>query len=355
MENRILKIRSYLEEKDLDAFLIIKKQNIRYLSGFTGSSGQLIITRSNNYLITDFRYIEQAKLQSPNYQIIKQEKKIIDTVKDICHKERIKRIAFEEDQMVFKAYETYNRELKPICLIPASHFLEKIRVIKDHDEIVLLKKAVDLADQAFKRILPYIKPGIKEKEIALELEFFLRKMGAEEKSFDFIVASGIRGALPHGVASDKELEKGEFVTMDFGCIFEGYCSDLTRTVGVGKLGSKQIEIYNIVLEAQTAGINSLRPFVKCQDVDSTAREVIIKAGYGDYFGHCLGHGVGLEVHEEPRLAKENHELLQPGMVVTIEPGIYIPGFGGVRIEDMVLIHENYIEILSKSYKELLII
>ena len=355
MKHRIVKIRGYLEEKDIDAFLIIKPQNIRYLSGFTGSSGQLIITRSKNYLITDFRYVDQAKQQSPNYQIIKQEKKIIDTVKDICLQEKIKEIAFEEDQMVFKTYEIYYHALKPVYLIPASQFLTQIRAIKDHEEVILLKKAVDLADQAFKHILPYIKPGIKEKDIALELEFFLRKEGAEAKSFDFIVASGTRGALPHGIASGKEIRMGELVTMDFGCIYEGYCSDITRTVCVGKLGSKQREIYNIVLEAQIAGSNSIRANIKCQDVDSIAREVIVNAGYGEYFGHCLGHGVGLEVHEEPRLAKDNDELLQPGMVVTVEPGIYIPGFGGVRIEDMVLIHENYIEILTKTYKDLLII
>ena len=352
MEHRIFKIRGYLEEESIDAFLVIKPQNIRYLSGFTGSSGQLLITRSKSYLITDFRYIDQAKQQSPNYQIIKQEKKMIDTVKEVCLQEGIKEVAFEEDQMVFKMYEAYYQALN---LVPASQFLTQIRAIKDHEEVILLKKTIDLADQAFTHILSYIKPGIKEKDIALELEFFLRKNGAEAKSFDFIVASGPRGALPHGVAADKEIKMGELVTMDFGCIYEGYCSDITRTVGVGQLGDKQKEIYNIVLESQLTGLNFIRANVECQEVDSIARGIIVKAGYGEYFGHSLGHGIGLEVHEDPKLAKGNGQLLQPGMVVTVEPGIYIPDFGGVRIEDIVLIHENSTEILTKSCKDLLII
>ena len=355
MEHRIVRIKDYLEEKGIDAFLIIKPQNIRYLSGFTGSNAQLLITKSKSYLFTDFRYIDQAKQESPGYQIIKQEKKMIDTVKEICLHEEIKQIAFEEDQMVFKMYEAYYEALKPVYWIPGSQFLAQIRAIKDQEEIIFLKKAVALADQAFEHILSYIKPGIKEKDIALELEFFLRKNGAEAKSFDFIVASGPRGALPHGVASDKKIEVGELVTMDFGCIYEGYCSDITRTVGVGKLEDKQKEIYNIVLEAQRAGIDFIRANVECQDVDSIAREVIVKAGYGEYFGHSLGHGIGLEVHEDPKLNKGNDQLLQPGMVVTVEPGIYIADFGGVRIEDIVLIQENYQEILTKSYKDLLII
>ena len=352
MEHRIVKIRGYLEEKGIDAFLVIKPQNIRYLSGFTGSSAQLLITKSKSYLVTDFRYLEQAHKQSSNYQVIKQEKKMTDTIKEICLQEEIKEVAFEEDHMVFKMYETYCQSLN---LLPASQFLTKIRAIKDQEEIILLKKAIALADQAFTHILSYIKPGVKEKDIALELEFFLRKNGADAKSFDFIVASGPRGALPHGVASHKEIKMGELVTMDFGCIYEGYCSDITRTVGVGELDDKQKKIYNIILESQLTGLNFIQANIECQDVDRIAREVIIKAGYGEYFGHSLGHGVGLEVHEEPKLAKGNDQLLQPGMVITIEPGIYISGFGGVRIEDIVLIHENNIEILTKSCKDLLII
>ena len=352
MEHRIVKIRSYLEEKGIDAFLIINPQNIRYLSGFTGSSGQLLITKSKSYLVTDFRYIDQAKQQSPSYQVIKQEKKITDTVKEICLQEGIKEVAFEEDQMVFKMYEIYYQAFN---LLPGSQFLAQLRVIKDHEEVILLKKAIDLADQGFKHILSYIKPGIKEKDIALELELFLKKNGAEAKSFDFIVASGSRGALPHGAASDKEIKIGELVTMDFGCIYKGYCSDITRTVGVGKLENKQKEIYNVVLEAQLTGLNFIQANVECQDVDSIARKIIEKAGYGEYFGHSLGHGIGLEVHEDPKLAKNNNQLLKPGMVVTVEPGIYVPDFGGVRIEDIVLIHENCIEILTKSCKDLLII
>lgn len=355
LNQRIDKTRAFIKENDIEAFLVIKPENIRYLSGFTGTSGQLLITQRINYLITDFRYIDQAKMQCPDYEIVKQERKMIDTIKDICLQENIKYIAFEEEQMVFKMYETYYQALKPIKFIPSSQFLTTIRSIKDEEEITSLKKAVSLADEAFSHIIQYIKPGVREKEIALELEFFLRKKGAEAKPFDFIVASGERGALPHGVASDKPIANGDLVTMDFGCILNGYCSDITRTVCIGTSSIKQREIYNIVLEAQITGINCLKTNMKCEDADRISREVIEKAGYGEYFGHCLGHGVGMEVHEEPRLAKGNDNLLQPGMVVTIEPGIYIPSYGGIRIEDMVLIHENHIEILTKSCKDMLIL
>ncbi len=315
----------------------------------------MLITKHTNYLITDFRYIDQAELQCPDYLIVKQESRLIDEIKDICWNEEVQNIAFEEEQMVFKMYETYYQALKPISFVPSSRFLTTIRSIKDEQEIARLKNTVALADEAFSHIIQYIKPGISEKDISLELEFFLRKNGAEAKSFDFIVASGERGALPHGVASDKIIRNGELVTMDFGCINKGYCSDITRTVCVGTIKTKQMEIYNIVLEAQLAGINCLKANMKCEDADKISREIIEKAGYGKYFGHSLGHGVGLEVHEEPRLVKGNQDLLQPGMVVTIEPGIYIPGFGGVRIEDMVLIHENNIEILTKSCKDMVIL
>ncbi|KUO50569.1 MAG: Xaa-Pro dipeptidase [Desulfitibacter sp. BRH_c19] len=355
MNQRIEKIRAYLKEKDIEAFLIIKPENIRYLSGFTGTSAQLLITKNRNYLITDFRYIGQAKLQSLDYDVVKQKGKFIDEIKELCQHENIKQIAFEEEQMVFKMYETYYQALKPINFVPSSQFLKTIRSIKDEQEIMRLKKSAALADEAFSHIISYIKPGVSEKKIALELEFFLRNKGADAISFDFIVASGERGSLPHGVASEKIISTGELVTMDFGCIYKGYCSDITRTVCVGTLEAKQREVYNIVLEAQLAGVNCLRANMKCEDPDQVSREIIEKAGYGEYFGHNLGHSVGLEIHEEPRLAKGNEDLLQPGMVVTVEPGIYIPGFGGVRIEDMILIHENHIEILTKSCKDILVL
>ncbi len=355
MQKRLSKLRKTLKAKEIDAILIIQPENIRYFSNFTGSSGHLLITANTNYLITDFRYVEQAKSQAPDFEVVKYERKLVDTLKELALSQNIKHLGFEEDYMVFKTYESYYQNLKPIKFVPAAQIMADLRVIKDDFELEQLKKSAQLADEAFSHIISMIKPGVKEIDIAVELEFYFRKKGATAKSFDFIVASGKRGALPHGVASDKEILSGELVTLDFGCIYNGYCSDITRTVGVGSIDSKQRKIYDIVLKAQIAGLEGLKAGITCDEADRNAREVIKKAGYGDYFGHSLGHGVGLEIHEEPRLVYDNSMLLKAGMVVTVEPGIYIPDWGGVRIEDMVVINKNKIEILTKTCKELLVL
>ncbi len=261
----------------------------------------------------------------------------------------------EEGELSLIEFRRFQGALKSCDLIDSSNILTKMRQIKDESEIDIIRKIISMTDQAFSHILKVIEPGMTEVEISLELEFSLRKMGASDRSFDYIVASGQRSSLPHGLASEKKLEKSELLTLDFGGKYKGYCSDLTRTVSLGQPDAKQKEIYNIVLEAQQAGIDAIKPGLSGQEVDAKAREVIVKAGYGEYFGHGLGHALGLEVHETPRLNTRETQILQPGMILTVEPGIYIPGWGGVRIEDVILVKDNGPEVLTQAPKQFIII
>ena len=246
-------------------------------------------------------------------------------------------------------------EVLEVELQRTTDLIEGLRVIKEQEEIEKIRKAVEITDAAFAHILDFIKPGVTEREIALELEFYQKRMGGEKNAFDFIVASGQRSALPHGVASEKVIEKGDFVTLDFGVFYQGYCSDLTRTVVVGEPDEKQREVYELVLKAQLAVIENVKAGMSCKEVDEIARGIIGDAGYRENFGHGLGHGIGLEIHEGPRVSFTSETILQTGMVMTNEPGIYIPGWGGVRIEDDLLITEEGCEVLNKAPKELIIL
>jgi Xaa-Pro aminopeptidase len=240
-------------------------------------------------------------------------------------------------------------------LVPQSKLVLELRSIKDANELEKIRQAIKLADDAFAHMLHFVEAGQTEEEISLELEFTMRREGASGGSFDFIVASGLRSSMPHGVASSKKVEVGDLLTMDYGAIFQGYCSDITRTLCFGEPTEKQQEIYEIVLRAQKAGIAALKPGIPGKEVDAVARQVITDAGYGDCFGHGLGHSVGLAIHEGPNLNLREERILQPGMVITIEPGIYIPDWGGVRIEDMAVITENGCEVLTQAPKEFIII
>jgi Xaa-Pro aminopeptidase len=236
--------------------------------------------------------------------------------------------------------------------VPVNSIVEDLRMYKDEHEIQIMQEAADLADLTFSHMLTYLRPGLTEREVALEIEFFIRKNGGTSTSFNSIIASGERSALPHGVASDRVIGNNEFVKMDFGAYYKGYCSDITRTVAMGTVSAKHKEIYDIVLEAQLATLAGLKPGITGKQGDALARDIIERYGYGDKFGHGTGHGLGMEVHEQPRLSKLSDTVLEPGMVVTVEPGIYLPGFGGVRIEDDVVITDSGIRILTKSTKEL---
>ena len=354
MIERVNKLQAQLEENEIDALLVTKRENIRYLSGFTGSSGVIVITSNSASFITDFRYTEQANDQVKGYDIIELDTSLIKSVADVVSRESIKRLGIEQDAMTVGQYRAYEKEVDA-QLIETSGIVEKLRLIKDESEIKIMKEAAAIADAAYTHIQTFIRPGRTEREVANELEMFMRSKGADSSSFDIIVASGLRSALPHGVASDKVIQTGELVTLDFGAYYKGYCSDITRTLAIGPVSDELRQIYDTVLRAQLAGVEGIRAGITGIEADALTRDIIKEAGYGEYFGHSTGHGLGMEVHEAPGLSFRSDTVLEPGMVVTIEPGIYINGVGGCRIEDDVVITEDGCYLLTQSPKELITI
>jgi Xaa-Pro aminopeptidase len=354
-ESRLTRLRELMDQHQLPALFVSGDHNRRYLSGFTGSSGYLLITADEAYLLTDFRYMTQAAEQAKHFQIVEHQPKAIATVKELLSRRGIRSLGFEQHHVTYSSYSSYAAELGDIQLIPAEQLVEELRMVKDADELAIMQEAAELADRAFEHILTVLKPGMTETEVSLSLEFFMRQHGASAVSFDTIVASGERSALPHGKASGRVLKPGDFVKMDFGALYKGYCSDITRTVVLGKPEEKQKEIYDIVLEAQLKALEGIRPGMTGKEADALARDVIKRYGYGDRFGHGTGHGLGLEIHEAPRLSPLSDTVLKPGMTVTVEPGIYLPGYGGVRIEDDIVVTENGNRRLTQSTKEFIII
>ncbi|MBS4539999.1 aminopeptidase P family protein [Clostridium sp. D2Q-11] len=351
--NRVNKLLDNIKKYNTDGVLIFKPENRKYFSGFTGTTGYIIITEEERIFATDFRYMEQAKEQCKGYTIKEVDQKY--TIYHLLKELKIENLAVEDDFITYEFVLNLENNVKGLKLIPLKGLLTKIRMIKDDEEVELISKAAKITDDAFTHILNFVRPGVKEIEISNELEAYMKKQGATGASFSFIVASGLRSSMPHGVASEKVIEQGDFVTIDMGCIYKGYCSDMTRTIVVGKATEEQKKIYNIVLKAQEEVLKAIKPGITGYELDSIARDIITKEGYGDNFGHGLGHGVGLEVHELPRLANNDKSKtpMESGMVITDEPGIYISGFGGVRIEDLILVTEDGYKVLSNSTKDLL--
>lgn len=351
MLDRIVKLRSIMQEKNLDAVLCYKPENRFYITGFTGSAGYGLITKDKEILITDFRYLEQAKKECLGFSL--EENSKLNPVSDILRKLPIQRMGIEEDYVTYGQYKELAEKLENTELVPLEGAITKLRAVKSEEEIALLQRAAAITDEAFTHILSFIRPGISEEDIALELEFFMKKKGATRNSFDPIVASGERSALPHGRASCKLVEAGDLLTLDFGCVYKGYASDMTRTLVVGEASQKQKEIYYTVLEAQEKSLAAVKPGLTGIQLDNIAREIIADKGFGQYFGHGLGHGVGLEVHELPHVNSIGKAEMLSGNVITIEPGIYLPGYGGVRIEDLVVVTESGYRVLTTSTKELI--
>lgn len=346
------KVRELLREKELDALLIMSDYNRRYLSDFTGSSGAVIITKDDKYLISDFRYKNQGAEQAKNFEFILQNKPLLPFIIEFLQNKSLKTIGFEGQHVNFNTYRQLSADFD---LVPLTGEIESIRMVKNSDELELIQKACEIADESYDYILKFVQPGMSELEVKNELENYMTKLGASGPSFDTIVASGYRGALPHGVASEKIIESGDMVTLDFGAYYKGYASDITRSFGVGNLSEEMTKIYNIVLEAQLKALEEIKPKMTGIDADKISRDVIKSYGYGDHFGHSLGHGFGLEVHEGPSLAQKSESILKEGMCVTVEPGIYVDGIGGVRIEDDCIVTENGLKKLTHSSKELFII
>ncbi len=352
---RLLKLRKGMEAAGLDALLITNEFNRRYMTGFTGTSGLVLVTAGHAVLFTDFRYMSQAPVQAKEYQVIEHLPDPYASVKRQMDQWGLSKLAFEQLDVSYGTYMKMKSSMRGIELVATDGLVEKLRLYKDEGELTILREAADLADRTYTRLLGILQPGISELDAALEIECFVRKNGASSTSFDTIVASGERSALPHGVASERLLAADEFVKMDYGAYYKGYCSDITRTVVLGKAQAKHKEIYEIVLEAQLYALEQIKPGMTGKQADALARGVIERYGYGDRFGHGTGHGLGMEIHEQPRLSMHGDTVLEPGMVVTVEPGIYLPGFGGVRIEDDVVITQNGIEVITKASKAFTVI
>lgn len=350
---RLQAIRERLRDEALDAMIIQSPINRRYMSGFTGSAGTLVISQHHTWLLVDFRYVEQAKAQVDTIQVERVDKPLEDLGRLLAD-HQLHRVAFEAGHLTVHEHQRLAEVVNQVRWEPRVDWIETLRGVKDDEEVAAIQKAVDVADAAFEHIVDFLRPGVTEREVALELEFFMRRKGAESLAFPSIVASGPNGALPHAVPSDRRIERGDLVTLDFGCVVDGYCSDITRTVAIGDPDEKSRDLYALVLRAQLAAMEAIQPGVEAREVDRVARDIISEAGYGDYFGHGLGHGLGMNVHEEfPRLSPRGEVVLQPGMVSSVEPGIYIPGWGGIRIEDLVVVTETGCRILTQSSKELM--
>ncbi len=333
--------------------LVTDMANVRYLSGYTNDTGCLLLLPERAYLLTDFRFLFQAKQEATECEVLDVAgvgyAKLLG---QLVRESGIESLAFEQESVTYATYSAY-REAIECELKPIENALATLRQVKTESELVYLRKAEKIGDMAFSQILGELKPGVTELEIAARLTYAMQMLGAEGNSFPPIVASGIHSSMPHAMPSEKKLEYGDFVTLDFGCRYKGYCSDMTRTVVIGKASEKQKHIYHTVLRAQEAALRSVRAGMPGRELDAVAREIIDAAGYEGCFGHSLGHSIGLEVHETPSAGPRSTHTLEDGMLITIEPGIYVQDFGGVRIEDLVVVRKDGCENLTHSTKELL--
>jgi len=358
IRQRIGKLQAALRRRKLDAILITEPQNRHYLSGYTAvdhgiqeTSGALLIpVKGTPYLLTDSRFILQAEEEAIGYTVELYPGGLYACLKRLLPGLGVKRLGFESHYFLHSSVAKMEKMANSIDvkLVPLTYIVERMRVIKTKDEIQALKKAVLLNERVFQLVYNSIEPGMTEIEIALALELTMRELGAEGPSFDTIVAFGTNAARPHAVPTDRVLKSGDIVLIDMGLVLQGYCSDMTRTFVAGKPDTTYLERLRVVRKAQLAGINAIRAGAVCRDVDRAARRVIVNAGYGDFFGHGLGHGVGLAVHEEPRLGPRSRKKLRAGMIVTIEPGIYLPEWGGIRLENMAVVREDGCEVLNED-------
>ena len=351
---RLAGLRRMLTEENLDAVIISHLPHVRYLTGYSGSNGLLFVTAGEAVFYTDSRYTAQAKKEVRRARIVVDERDIWRNLPKTkaAARPRIK-IGFQSTYVPHATYGQLRHLLPKALLVGMEKTVEPLAMIKDAEEIAAIQKAVDSSDRAFAKILPYIRPGVRELDIAAELEYMMKKAGSENPAFETIIASGYRSALPHGAASMKKIKPGDFVTLDFGATYRGYVSDITRTVVVGKPTPRQKKIYELVRRAQKTALDRIRPGITGVKADHAARQVFQRAGHGGKFGHGLGHGIGLAVHEGPALSMRSTDTLAAGMVVTVEPGIYFPGWGGVRIEDDAVIMPHGVRILTRAEKTLI--
>lgn len=353
---KVNKLREQFAAAGIDGMLVTNGQNRRYLTNFTGTYGVVLISHDQAKLLTDFRYTAQAAAQATDFEIVflPAKESVFSEVARLAEEMGITKLGFEEDNLTYSLHRKYGEAAKTE-MVPTTGVIESLRMIKTAEEQAKIQTAANIADAAFTHILTFLRPGITELDVSNELEMFMRKQGAAGSAFDTIIASGHRSALPHGVASNKQIESGDMVTMDFGALYQGYRSDITRTVAVGQPSATLKEIYDIVLEARNRTVAGIRPGITGKEADALARDYITEKGYGERFGHGMGHGVGLDIHEEPFMSTRCFMIIQPGMVLTVEPGIYIPDVGGVRIEDDLVVTENGNDVLTNSLRDLIIL
>lgn len=354
--SRIVKVKSHFNDLKIDSFLVKNLPNIRYISGFSGSAASILLTREKDYFITDFRYKTQSSNEVyPDFDIIIYTQNSNEFLKDLITRHNLRRIGFESNFMTYAEAENLKRDFKEVEFIPVDGLIEKIVICKNEKEIEATKKAVDITDKTFSELLKIIKPGMSEREVSAHISFLQKMFGADGDSFDAIVASGERSAFPHARATDKKIKNNELLKLDFGCTVDGMKSDMTRTIAMGNISDECKKIYTIVKEAQQIALNNVKAGIAAKQVDFFARDFIRGKGYGNNFGHGLGHGLGYDIHEKPALNERSDYILEVNNIITIEPGIYVEGVGGVRIEDDVVVTESGCEILNKSSKELITI
>lgn len=359
--NRTARVREEMQRRGLDAFIVSSLFNIRYLTGFTGSNAILIVTKKSTTFLSDVRYKLQAKQEVSSGDPRKRTCILITRLG--LYEEASKRnlldgagkVGFESNQITYAQYRVLRKLFPHTSFASTSEIVEEVMLVKEDDEIEMIRRAVRISDQVFHEILKVIRPGVSELEVAAEISYLHKTFGAERDAFETIVASGERSALPHARAGERKIKAGDLLTLDFGCAVNGYNSDLTRTVAVGKASARAKEMYDVVYQAQQEAIDSAKGGMWAKDLDSIARKRIDRLGYGKYFSHSLGHGLGLHVHERPKISQLSKERLRSGSVITIEPGVYIPDFGGVRIEDDVLLTEQGCVVLNAAPKEFMVV
>lgn len=340
-----------------DAVAVHNPSNMFYLTqGYTGE-GVVFISPRRRVIITDFRYTEQAEKQAPGFEVVMTDKSLSHSqwIARLCQQEGVTVLRYEDDFLTVADFRTLMDAVGDVACISLDQAPEALRVIKTEAEIAAIRRACQITSQAFDEILPKIKEGMTEKELQLELDYTMFRLGGEKLAFDTIIASGENGSLPHAIPGQRRLRQGDMITMDYGAKFGGYCADMTRTVALGKPSEQMLHVYNTVLKAQEMAESALKAGVCCFDIDKIARDYIDSQGYAGRFGHGLGHAVGIDIHENPRLSVSCHDILAAGTVITVEPGVYLPGIGGVRIENSCLVTENGCEALTTAPKELIIL
>lgn len=342
-----------MEKSRGDAFLITKPENIRYLSNFTsGGDARLLVSSTEKYIFTDGRYLEQAKRECPDWELIRVNGAGLDSLASICDK--YNSLLIEGHHVTYELYQQLAAEVKT-PLIPVVEAVEKLRAVKDDQELELIRQAAKIGDIVFTRICQEIQVGVSERHIANRIAYILKEEGCNGESFETIAVAGENAALPHGKPGDRLLQRGDMLTLDFGGFYKGYAGDMTRTVVLGEASPKLKDIYQRVLEAQELGVATVKSGLKCREIDRQVRQRLADYGLDQYFVHGTGHGVGLEIHEMPTLSSRAEAVLEENMVVTVEPGIYMPGWGGIRIEDSVIVKNGGCEVITRSDKELIII